>query len=106
MPRSAWRRQLPAEPTETFDDVFCSNNIFDGGLRQQGDIELEALVSAIKASPVWTKGKTAIVIVWDENDYSQAPITNQVVLIVDRNYGHQGVQKHELLHAFLSAEDD
>jgi len=50
--RSAWRRQLPAEPTETFDDVFCSNNIFDGGLRQQGDIELEALVSAIKASPV------------------------------------------------------
>jgi len=32
------------------------------------------------------------VIVWDENDYSQAPVTNQVVLIVDRNYGHQGVQ--------------
>ena len=33
-----------------------------------------------------------LVIVWDENDYSQAPVTNQVVLIVDRNYGHQGVQ--------------
>ena len=49
-------------------------------------------MSAIKASPVWTKVKTAIVIVWDENDYSQAPVTNQVVLIVDRNYGHQAVQ--------------
>ncbi len=82
----------PPGTNEPFDDVFCSNNIFDGGLRQQGDIELEALVSAIKASPVWTKEKTAIVIVWDENDYSQAPVTNQVVLIVDRNYGHQGVQ--------------
>ena len=62
-------------------------------------------MSAIKASPVWTKGKTAIVIVWDENDYSQAPVTNQVVLIVDRNYGHQGVQSTQLLYAFLSAED-
>ncbi len=82
----------PPSPTETFDDVFCSNNIFDGGLRQEGDIELQALVGAIKASPVWTSGKTAIVIVWDENDYSTAPVTNQVVMIVDRNYGPQGVQ--------------
>ncbi len=82
----------PPSPTETFDDVFCSNNIFDGGLRQEGDIELQALVGAIKASPVWTSGKTAIVIVWDENDYSTAPVTNQVVMIVDRNYGAQGVQ--------------
>ncbi len=82
----------PPSPTEAFDDVFCSNNIFDGGLRQQGDIELQAMVGAIKASPVWTEGKTAIVIVWDENDYSNAPVTNQVVTIVDRNYGEQGVQ--------------
>jgi hypothetical protein len=82
----------PPSPTEAYDDVFCSNNTFDGGLRQEGDIELEALVSAIKASPVWTKEKTAIVILWDENDYSQAPVTNQVALIVDRNYGRQGVQ--------------
>ncbi len=82
----------PPSATEAYDDVFCSNNVFDGGLRQEGDIELQALVSAIKASPVWTKEKTAIVIVWDENDYSQAPVTNQVALIVDRNYGRQGVQ--------------
>jgi len=82
----------PPSANEPFDDVFCSNNIFDGGLRQQGDIELQALVGAIKASPVWSEGRTAIVIVWDENDYSNAPVTNQVALIVDRNYGHSGVQ--------------
>jgi len=82
----------PPSPTEAFDDVFCSNNVFDGGLRQQGDIELQALVGAIKASPIWSKEKTAIVILWDENDYSTAPVTNQVALIVDRNYGRQGVQ--------------
>jgi hypothetical protein len=82
----------PPSPTESYDDVFCSNNIFDGGLRQEGDIELQALVGAIKASPVWTEGKTAIVIVWDENDYSNAPVTNRVVFIVDRNYGRQGVR--------------
>jgi hypothetical protein len=83
----------PPSTTETFDDVFCSNNIFDGGLRAEGDIELEALVGAIKASPIWTgKQKTAIVIVWDENDYSHAPVTNNVVLIVDKNYGTQGVK--------------
>lgn len=35
-------------------------------------------------------GKNAIVIVWDENDYSTAPNTNQVMLIVDTNYGAGG----------------
>lgn len=33
------------------------------------------------------KGHNAIVVTWDENDYSQQPITNQVVTIVDTNYG-------------------
>ena len=28
---------------------------------------------------------------WDENDYSLSPITNQVLLIVDTNYGRHGV---------------
>jgi len=34
----------------------------------------------------------AIVILWDENDYSIAPITNRIVTIVDKNYGTQPVQ--------------
>jgi hypothetical protein len=29
--------------------------------------------------------------VWDENDYSLVPNTNQVILIVDTNYGTHGV---------------
>ena len=40
------------------------------GLILQGDTTIERLVKAIKHSPVWHDGRTAIVIVWDENDYS------------------------------------
>jgi hypothetical protein len=56
------------------------------GLIQQGDQTLQKLVTAIKASPVWRKGHNAIVIVWDESDYSVSPITNQVATIVDTNF--------------------
>lgn len=52
-----------------------------------GDNVIRELVNAIHSSPAWRTGKNAIVIVWDENDYSNAPNVNQVVLIVDRNYG-------------------
>jgi len=31
-------------------------------------------------------------ILWDENNYSTAPNSNQVLLIVDTNYGVHGVQ--------------
>jgi hypothetical protein len=43
-------------------------------------------VTAIKASSVWSESRSAIVIVWDENDYSTLT-SNQVVFIVDTNYG-------------------
>jgi len=56
-------------------------------LMYQGDVTLQRIVGAIKASPSWTDGRNAIVIVWDESDYSNAPITNQVTLIVDTNDG-------------------
>jgi hypothetical protein len=61
-------------------------------LMQQGDQTIETLVTAIKASRVWHEGKNAIVIVWDENDYSAAPYPNKVVLTVDTNYGKHGVK--------------
>lgn len=54
-------------------------------LMYQGDVTLERIVGAIKASPSWKEGRNAIVIVWDESDYANAPITNQVTLIVDTN---------------------
>lgn len=55
-----------------------------------GDQAAERIVTAIKASPVWSQGQNAIVIVWDENDYSAAPNTNQVAAIVDTNFGPRG----------------
>jgi phosphatidylinositol-3-phosphatase len=56
-------------------------------LMYQGDVTLQRIVGGIKASPSWTDGRNAIVIVWDESDYSNAPITNQVTLIVATNDG-------------------
>ncbi|HYA36753.1 MAG TPA: alkaline phosphatase family protein [Candidatus Methylomirabilis sp.] len=58
----------------------------------RGDVTMQKLVTSIKSSPAWRDGNNAIVVVWDENDYSTAPNTNQVVLIVDTNYGADGVQ--------------
>ena len=71
----------------------CDNDPNDVGsqkglnpaLMYQGDVTLERIVGAIKASPTWKEGRNAIVIVWDESDYANAPITNQVTLIVDTN---------------------
>ncbi len=57
----------------------------------RGDVTVRKLVTAIKASPVWHTGNNAIVVLWDENDYSTAPETNQVPLIVDTSYGARGV---------------
>jgi hypothetical protein len=58
----------------------------------EGDVTLQRLVTAIQSSQAWREGNNAIVVVWDENDYSLAPNINQVVLIVDTNYGVHGVQ--------------
>lgn len=55
-----------------------------------GDQAVQKIVTAIQASPAWKEGHNAIVVVWDENDYSAAPNTNQVVTIVDTNYGAHG----------------
>ena len=55
---------------------------------QQGDAEVAKLVNGIKASKVWQRGRNAIVVVWDENDYSNA--ANRVVLLVETNYAANG----------------
>jgi hypothetical protein len=59
-------------------------------LIQRGDETVQKLVTAIKNSPAWDNGHNAIVVLWDENDYSLAPNTNRVALIVDTNYGIHG----------------
>ncbi|MCU1226249.1 MAG: Phosphoesterase family protein [Edaphobacter sp.] len=79
---------------------FCNFDPNDNGtqaglnpaLIQRGDLTVKRLVKSIKASPAWHDGKNAIVILWDENDYATVPETNQVLLIVDTNYGYRGVQ--------------
>ena len=65
------------------------------GLIQQGDTTIERIIRAIHASSVWHEGRNAIVVVWDENDYSGAlnnpnglfppQNQNQVVLTVETN---------------------
>jgi hypothetical protein len=57
-----------------------------------GDLTLRTLVKAIHNSPAWKRGRNAIVVVWDENDYSFVPNLNQVLTIVDTNYGTHGLQ--------------
>jgi hypothetical protein len=81
------------------------------GLILQGDTTIERLVKAIKHSPVWHDGRTAIVIVWDENDYSGISTTpnglfppqnqNQVVLTVETNGDfEEGIQSNRYYNSF------
>ena len=56
-----------------------------------GDAMLRTLVNAIRSSDTWREGRNAIVVVWDENDYSATPNVNRVLAIVDTNYGEHGV---------------
>jgi phosphatidylinositol-3-phosphatase len=88
--------------------AFCNfDPISDGtqaglnpALIQQGDVTVQRLVTAIHKSPAWRQGRNAIVLLWDENDYSLAPNTNQVLTVVDTNYGVQGVQSSQFYTHF------
>src|ERR1017187_5569986 len=87
---------------------FCNFDPNDDGsqaglnpaLIYQGDVTVQRIVTAIKRSPVWKEGRNAIVLTWDENDYSLAPNINQVVLIVDTNYGVHGAQSGQRYTSF------
>jgi hypothetical protein len=67
------------------------------------------LVNGIKDSPAWQRGHNAIVLVWDENDFSNAP--NRVVMLVETNYAPNGrknadfVDHFSLLRALEAAFD-
>jgi hypothetical protein len=81
--------------------AFCNYDPNDDGsqaglnpaLIYAGDVAVRKLVQAIKASKAWKDNdrRSAIVVLWDENDYSTVPNKNQVMLIVDTNYGPHGV---------------
>jgi hypothetical protein len=56
-----------------------------------GDVTVQKIVTSIKSSQAWQKGNNAIVVVWDENDYTVT--LNKVLMIVDtNNHGASGVQ--------------
>jgi phosphatidylinositol-3-phosphatase len=65
-----------------------------------GDQTVERIVTAIHESPVWRRGHSAIVVVWDENDYAVQPIINHVVTIVDTNYGFHELQSGQFYTHF------
>ena len=80
------------------------------GLILRGDVAIQRLVESIKASRVWNEGRDAIVIVWDENDYSgllnatqglfPQQYQNKVVLTVETNYADAGVQSGTYYNSF------
>jgi hypothetical protein len=82
-----------AGPVCDFDPSTLGTQVgLNPALIYQGDLTVRNLVKAIHASPAWEDGKNAIVLLWDENDYSATPNVNQVLVVVDTNYGEHGVQ--------------
>ena len=87
---------------------FCAFDFKNNGTQKglnpalilAGDVAVEKLVNAIHSSPLWSRGRNAIVLVWDENDYSVSPIVNQVVLVVDTNYGFRALQSGQFYDSF------
>jgi hypothetical protein len=86
-----------AGPACDFDPGPLGNGTYNDGstsylnpaLIYQGDVTLRTLVRAIHNSSVWRQGRSAIVVVWDENDYSA--VDNHVLAIIDTNYDEHGV---------------
>jgi hypothetical protein len=82
-----------AGPVCDFDPSSLGTQVgLNPALIYQGDLTIRNLVKAIHASPAWKDGNNAIVLLWDENDYSATPNVNQVLLVVDTNYGEHGLQ--------------
>lgn len=82
------------------DGPFCNFDAIDNGTQTglnetnilMGDITVKQIVGAIQDSRAWHEGHNAIVVLWDENDYTATP--NQVLFVVDTNYGVKGVQSN------------
>jgi hypothetical protein len=58
----------------------------------QGDVTVQRIVTAIYGSQAWKQGKSALIVMWDENDYSLSPNVNKVIVIVDTNYRSNRIQ--------------
>lgn len=67
-------------------------------LMLEGDAEVNKLVTGIKASPAWSNGRNVIILVWDENDYSNS--ANRVVMLVETNYANNGIKSSTYVDHF------
>ena len=92
-----------AGPVCDFDPSSLGTQVgLNPALIYQGDLTIRNLVKAIHGSPAWKDGNNAIVLLWDENDYSATPNVNQVLLVVDTNHGEHGLQSaHKYTHFSL-----
>jgi hypothetical protein len=88
--------------------AFCGSDPNDNGTQAGlnpallilGDQALQKIVTAIHGSRAWREGHSAIVVIWDENDYSVQPVINKVVAIVDTNYGFHELRSGEFYTHF------
>jgi hypothetical protein len=82
------------------------------GLSLQADTTLNHIITAIHESPVWREGNAAIVVVWDESDYSGVQnalpagsvypiqLQNRVPLTVEPNHHVRGVRSQQFYDSF------
>ncbi len=68
-------------------------------LIRDGDREVQALVGAITGSAVWKTGRNAIIVMWDENDFS-ATGNNRIPVIVMTNYQSKGMHSARAYNHF------
>jgi phosphatidylinositol-3-phosphatase len=88
--------------------AFCNYDPNDNGtqaglnpaLIYRADVTLERIVGAIHNSPAWKEGRSAIVVLWDEDDYSVSPTVNRVAFIVETNYGVHGLTSGQYYNHF------
>jgi hypothetical protein len=91
---------------------FCKYNPKDDGsqeglnpaLIRRGDMTLQNLVGAIKSSPVWRHGRNALVVVWNENDYSKGTERESDRPHCRHKLWRASPPKWRALHAFFSPQ--
>jgi phosphatidylinositol-3-phosphatase len=98
--------------TKYTGNTFGTQAGLNPGLSLQADTTLHRVVEAIHASPAWSERNSAIVIVWDESDYSGVAnalpagtpfplqLQNRVPLTVELSRRVHGVQSQQFYDSF------
>ncbi len=98
--------------TKYTGNTFGTQAGLNPGLALQADTTLNRLVNAIHESPAWRDRNSAIVIVWDESDYSGVAtalpagaayplqLQNRVPLTVEPNFRVSGVHSQQFYDSF------